>query len=158
MTAGEICARLRAMAREELGADVFCPREPCALFVCRQRPAREGACFTVPDPDGSRRVYLTAAGLAYLYSLFPRELEPEEPAGKNAALLTRAARCLKEERSDNMGEDAVFTLHCLSLNRQELLRQKLPGLLAQKLRRHERPDRLTGLLILNEFARSTDRV
>ena len=154
MNAQEICARLRALAREELGEDVFCPQKPCALFVCRRTEERSGEHFLVRRLEGGSAVDLTPAGVRLLYSLLPDGASLPEPEGEMAVLVTCASRCLEEEKADSVGEDALFTLHCLALHRRELLTRQLPGILSKKLRCHERPDRLTGLLIANELKRT----
>ncbi len=152
MNSRQIYACLRTEAHKELGVKVYRPKAPDALFVCSLPPGRSGPLFTVfPGKDGKFRADLTGEGTRLLFSLLPSFTEIPLPRKENAVLLTVAARCMKSPPCELAGKAAVLTLHCLAFGEKERLQRELPGLTALSLREKKAPERLAGLLIINEL-------
>lgn len=152
MNSRQIYTGLRTEAQKELGVKVFRPKAPDALFVCSLTPERSGPLFSVfPGKDGRFRADLTQEGTRFLFSLLPASIPVPEPQGENAVLLTVAARCMKSPPSVPAGKAAVLALHCLAFSERERLQRELPGLIALALRERKAPEKLAGLLIMNEL-------
>ena len=152
MNSRQIYACLRTKAQKELGVKVFRPKAPDALFMCSLPPGESGPLFSVfPGKDGRFRADLTEEGTRVLFSLLPPFASVPEPREENAVLLTAAARCIKSPPSALAGKAAVLTLHCLAFHEKERLQRELPGLIALTLRNKKAPEKLAGLLILNEL-------
>lgn len=152
MTGRCIYTLLREKAREELGVNVYRPRDPSALFVCAKRPDRAAVSFFETEEKG--HVYLTPVRdllVSYAADIpFFRDTAVYQD-DTDAVLCTCARRCLRETRPAGDTELAVRVLYRLAFGEKEQLAGELPGMMALRLRRHEGLDILAGKLIMAEL-------